>query len=135
MGGLGSFGVARLSVNQNYDAQGDYHNTVTSSLTGTTNSEYDVNGNLIAVTSPRGTVNYAYDPAPGEREKATHALLCDRCRGRHGRMRHGRSSSIARASSKREESRTAHPQRAPQALRAIFPACRLAAWYWRKRPR
>ena len=49
----------------NYNAQGDYDDTVTDSLSGTTTSEYDVNGNLIQVTSPQGTINYTYDPATG----------------------------------------------------------------------
>ena len=67
MGRLGSFRLPRSSVDQNYDAQGDYHNTVTSTLTGTTDSEYDVNGNLIAVTATGRTVNYAYDLATGNK--------------------------------------------------------------------
>ena len=49
----------------NYNAQGDYDDTVTDSLSGTTTSEYDVNGNLIQVSSPQGTINYTYDPATG----------------------------------------------------------------------
>jgi YD repeat-containing protein len=53
------------AYNINYDAQGDYHDTVTDSLDGVTDSEYDVNGRLIKLTSPQGTINYAYDPATG----------------------------------------------------------------------
>ena len=53
------------AYNVNYNAQGEYHDTVTDSLSGTTTSEYDVNGNLIQVSSPQGTINYTYDPATG----------------------------------------------------------------------
>jgi YD repeat-containing protein len=62
-----AYETVTYAYNQNYDAQGDYHNTVTSSLTGTTDSECDVNGNLIKITSPQGTVNYAYDLATGNK--------------------------------------------------------------------
>jgi len=55
------------AYNVNYDTQGDYHDTVTDSLGGTTDSEYDVNGNLIKITSPQGTINYGYDPATGNK--------------------------------------------------------------------
>ena len=59
------------AYNVNYDSEGDYHDTVTDTLAGAaepsvTDSEYDVNGNLIQITSPQGTINYAYDPATGE---------------------------------------------------------------------
>ena len=62
-----AYETVTYAYNQNYDAQGDYHNTVTSSLTGTTDSEFDVNGNLIKITSPQGTVNYAYDLSTGNK--------------------------------------------------------------------
>ena len=59
------------AYNVNYDAQGDYHDTVTDSLAGTTDYEYDVNGNLIKLTSPQGTVNYSYDLAAGVETKVS----------------------------------------------------------------
>ena len=31
-----------------------------------TTSTYDVNGNLVELQSPQGTIYYAYDPATGE---------------------------------------------------------------------
>ena len=49
----------------NYDAQGDYHDAVTDSLGGTTDAEFDVNGDLIQIASPQGTIHYAYDPSTG----------------------------------------------------------------------
>ena len=56
-----------MPTTSNYDSEGDYHDTVTDSLaSGVTDDEYDVNGNLIQITSPQGTINYAYDPATGE---------------------------------------------------------------------
>jgi uncharacterized protein RhaS with RHS repeats len=33
---------------------------------GVTMSTYDVNGNLVELQSPQGTINYTYDPATGE---------------------------------------------------------------------
>jgi len=44
-----------------YDASGK-HDTVTDA-SGTTDSLYDDRGRLIQVTSPQGTIQYAYDPA------------------------------------------------------------------------
>jgi RHS repeat-associated protein len=53
------------AYNINYTPQGTYQDTVTDSLSGLTTSTFDVNGNLIQITSPQGTVNYSYDPATG----------------------------------------------------------------------
>ncbi|MHB1524597.1 MAG: putative Ig domain-containing protein, partial [Candidatus Dormibacteria bacterium] len=50
----------------NPNSQGSYTDTVSDSLSGaTTSSTYDVNGNLVQITSPQGTINYTYDPATG----------------------------------------------------------------------
>ena len=38
---------------------------MTDSLTGVTDSEYDVNGDLIMLTSPQGTIKYTYNLATG----------------------------------------------------------------------
>ena len=52
--------------NVNYTSQGSYQDIVSDSLSGVTTSTFDVNGNLVQMTSPQGTINYAYDPAAGE---------------------------------------------------------------------
>jgi RHS repeat-associated protein len=54
--------------NQNYNTtSGSYQDIVNDSLYSTpTTSTYDVNGNLVQITSPQGTINYTYDPATGE---------------------------------------------------------------------
>ena len=63
------------AYNVNYNAQGDYYDTVTDSLGGTTDTEYDANGHVIAITttSPQSSaIAYNYDPATGsEIEEST----------------------------------------------------------------
>ena len=61
-----AYETVTYAYNVNYNAQGDYDDTVTDSLSGTTTtSEYDVNGDLIQISSPQGTINYTYDLATG----------------------------------------------------------------------
>ena len=59
------YDTVTYAYNTNYNSSGDYYNTVTDSLAGTTDYEYDVNGNLIQITSPQGTINYTYNEATG----------------------------------------------------------------------
>ena len=56
-----------VCIQHELQCQQDYDDTVTDSFSGTTTSEYDVNGNLIQVSSPQGTINYTYDPATGNK--------------------------------------------------------------------
>ena len=59
------YDTVTYAYNINYDLQGDYHDTVADSLVGTTDREYDVNGAADRLSSPQGTISYAYDPATG----------------------------------------------------------------------
>jgi RHS repeat-associated protein len=52
--------------NVNNTSDGSYQDIVQDSLAGTTTSTYDVNGNLIQIASPQGTIDYAYNAATGE---------------------------------------------------------------------
>ena len=52
--------------NQSFTTQGSYQDIVNDSLSGVTTSTYDVNGNLVQITSQQGTINYTYDLATGE---------------------------------------------------------------------
>ena len=61
-----TYETVTYEYNQNY-TQGSYQDIVNDSLYSTpTTSTYDVNGNLIKIQSPQGTINYTYDPATGE---------------------------------------------------------------------
>jgi len=53
------------------DGDGGHSDTVSSTLSGATTSSYDVHGNLVRVTSPQGTIAYAYDPATGAKTGVT----------------------------------------------------------------
>ena len=56
----------RTSTTSKLHADGSYQDIVDDSLSGVTTSTYDVNGNLVELQSPQGTINYTYDPATGE---------------------------------------------------------------------
>jgi RHS repeat-associated protein len=52
----------------NVDSSGDYHNTVAiSNGGGTTDSKYDVQGDLVQLSSAQGTISYQYDFATGRK--------------------------------------------------------------------
>lgn len=55
-----------------YDAAGR-HDTVTTPDDGVTDRTYDVEGHLIKITSPQGTVSYGYDPATHQQTSLTTA--------------------------------------------------------------
>ena len=59
--------------NVNYTSQGSNQDIVSDSLSGVTTSTFDVNGNLVQITLPQGTINYAYDPAAGEETEVSFA--------------------------------------------------------------
>ena len=47
-----------------FDAQGVRHNTVTDA-SGVTDTAYDLEGRIVSIVSPEGTVNYEYSPQSG----------------------------------------------------------------------
>jgi fibro-slime domain-containing protein/RHS repeat-associated protein len=51
-----------------YDSEGR-HETVVDSRYGTTERVYDPAGQLIRITTPEGTIRYAYDPATGQKTR------------------------------------------------------------------
>ena len=61
-----AYETVTYEYNQSYTPQGSYQDIVDDSLCGITTSSYDVNGNLVELQSPQGTINYTYDPAAGE---------------------------------------------------------------------
>jgi hypothetical protein len=63
-----TYEAVTYQYNVNYTPQGSYQDIVDDSLSGVTTSTYDVNGNLVELQSPQGTINYNDndDPATGE---------------------------------------------------------------------
>ncbi len=55
------------------DGDGGHSDTVSSTLSGTTTSDYDVHGNLVKLATPQGTIRYTYDPATGAKKGVTTA--------------------------------------------------------------
>ena len=56
--------------NPDTNNDGGFYDTVTTP-DGTTTNFYDVNGNLVKITSPQGTINFTYDPATGSEVAVT----------------------------------------------------------------
>ena len=62
--------------NQSYNSQGTFDDTVFDSLANsTTTTQFDVNGNVVQIASPQGTVDYSYDPATN-RETEVYTINC-----------------------------------------------------------
>ncbi|MHC5537619.1 RHS repeat-associated core domain-containing protein [Singulisphaera rosea] len=68
--------TASTTVTYTYDTadsngDGGHYDTVVSTAAGTTTSYFDVNGNLVKLTSPQGTINYTYNLATGLKTAVT----------------------------------------------------------------